>query len=257
MTNSDHPWLLALAMAASLFSPQVVAGNSPEVLKLCITSEPHPPFSDPKVETPIQQRIRVAAANQGFVVEYHVQPWRRCMHEAHGGKMDGAVGLGVHSAIAEGMVQPLRNGEPDRQRALSYMPFVLVRRTGEPVDWDGHKLHHLEGPVLIIGLVDQIKHELNQRGIAFQDSARGPYELARMLLAGRGNLALDTRGRVNKVLENPEFAGRLEMLEKPMGGSMGMLVIAPHLYAQNPKRIEALWDDYARLRDEQDDPPAH
>jgi hypothetical protein len=252
MSQASHPLLRLLVLGLGLLALQAGAVDSVETLNLCITSEPHPPFSDPRKETPIQQRIRTAAATQGFAVAYHVLPWRRCMQKAHGGQMDGAVGLGAHSALAEGMLQPLQDGEPDKRRALGYMPFVLVRRTGERVDWDGQRLHHLEGPVLIIGLVDQIKYELNQRGIAFRDSARGPFELARMLLAGRGNLALDTQGRVNKVLAQPEFAGRLEVLEKPMGGSLGMLVIAPPRYKRDPQRIEALWDEYARLREAED-----
>lgn len=146
---------------------------------------------------------------------------------------------------------PLRDGKPDRQRALAFVPFVFLRRVGDVVDWDGERYHNLTGPVLMIGLVEQIKYILQQTGVAIEDSARGPYELARMLLAGRGNLAVDSLGRADKILADPEFAGRIEMLEKPLGGSLAMLVIAPPLYEQNPQRIEALWDEYARLRDEQ------
>lgn len=237
--------------ACMLVMPSIcLAGEaSPELLKLCITSAPHPPFSDPKLETPTQLRIRQAAASQRFDVTFMILPWRRCIHEAFNGRMHGAVGLGADAAAMTGMRMPLRDGKPDRQRALGFVPFVFLRRVGDAVDWDGERYHNLTGPVLVIGLVEQIKYMLQQTGVAIEDSAHGPYELARMLLAGRGSLAVDSLGRADKILADPEFAGRIEMLEKPLGGSLAMLVIAPPLYEQNPQRIEALWDEYARLRD--------
>lgn len=247
------PRALILGACLLLLSAVSVAGEAPyAVLKLCITGEPHPPFSDPVVETPIQQRIRTAAAIQGYGVQFLILPWLRCVHEALHGRMHGAVGLGADAAAMAGMRLPLKDGKPDPRRALSYMPFVFLRRAGDTVDWDGQQYHNLTGPVLVIGLVEQIKFDLQQTGVAFEDSAHGPYELVRMLLAGRGNLAVDSLGRVNKIITEPEFAGRIEVLAKPLGGSLGMLVIAPHLYEQNPQRIETLWDDYARLREEQE-----
>lgn len=250
---------LMLAIGACL----AVLGNSPAmaregphtVIQLCIASEPHPPFSDPQVETPIQQRIRQAAASQGFGVEFVALPWRRCIYETHKDVMDGAVGLGDRFAAQQGMRFPLKDGAVDMRRALGFTPFVFMRRAGDTVDWDGQRYLNLSGPVLMIGAVGEIKIELARTGAAIEDTARGPEQLVNMLLAGRGNLVADSQGRLLEIMARPEFAGRVEILETPLGGRVSLLTIAPHLYAQFPQRIEALWDEYARLRETQE--PLH
>lgn len=254
--RGPHRWLFqALAVAACLsFGLGIAtAGEGPHaVIRLCIATQPHPPYTDPKVETPIQARIRQAASSQGFGVEFIPLPWLRCIHEVRKDVLDGAVGIGDRIAVEQELLFPLKDGVLDRRRTLGDVRFVFFRRAGEAVDWDGQRYHHLQGPVLTIGLVGEIKLDLAASGVAFDDSARGPIELASMLLAGRGNLAVDSEARVREVMALPEFAGRLEILAKPLGGRVSLLVIAPHLYAQYPQRIEALWDEYARLREEQE-----
>lgn len=247
----------ALAVAACLsisHGPASAAEGPHDVIRLCIATQPHPPYTDPKVETPIQARIRQAAGRQGFGVEFIPLPWLRCIHEVRKDMLDGVVGLGDRIAGEQGMRYPLKDGVLDRRRILGDVRFVFFRRVGELVDWDGQRYHNLQGPVLTIGLVGEIKLDLAATGVAIEDTARGPVELASMLLAGRGNLAVDSEARVLDVMAKPEFAGRLETLEKPLGGRVSLLAIAPHLYDQYPQRIEALWDEYARLREEQENP---
>lgn len=249
--------LCAFAVAASLsvsHGPAIASEGPHDVIRLCIATQPHPPYTDPNVETPIQARIRLAASSQGFGVEFIPLPWLRCIHEVHKDVLDGAVGLGDRIAGEQGMRYPLKDGVLDRRRVLGDVRFVFFRRVGDVVDWDGQRYHNLQGPVLTIGLVGEMKLDLAATGVAIEGTARGPVELASMLLAGRGNLAADSEARVLEVMAKPEFAGRLEMLAKPLGERVSMLVIAPHLYEQYPQRIEGVWDEYARLREEQENP---
>lgn len=236
-----------------------LAGNSQRgaaccatpVLRLCIANQPHPPFSDPQLETPTQQRIRQAAGSQGFTIEFVALPWRRCILEAHKDLMDGAFGPGDRLATEKGLRFPLKDGAVDIRRVLGYTRFVFFRRTGDTVNWDGQRYLHLTGPVLMIGSVGEIRLDLARTGVAIEGTASGPEQLARMLLARRGNLAVDSHARLLEIMASPEFTGRLEMLDTPLGGRASLLTIAPHVYAQFPQRIEALWDEYARLREEQ------
>lgn len=244
---------LALLLSAGLLlchSAAASAGIGPHhVIRLCIATEHYPPYTEPDAETPIQQRIRQAAASQGFGVEFIALPWRRCIYETQHDVMDGVVGLGDRIASEQGIRIPLKDGVVDRRRALGFVRFVFFRRSGDTVDWDGQQFQQLQGPVLCIGQVGELKLELARTGVAIEDTPRGPVELARMLLARRANLAVDSQGRLQELMAMPEFTGRLEMLEKPLGGRVSLLAIAPHLYAQYPQRIEALWDAYARLRE--------
>lgn len=242
---------LVLALGACLgVLPVMAADEVPdELLRLCIAPQPYLPYSDPAVETSIQRRIRAAAATQGFAVVFKALPWRRCVYLAGKGETDGVVGMSDRLTIEQGLHFPLRNGVMDPRRTLNYMPFKFFRRKGEAVDWDGRQFHRLQGEVLVLNLAVEITHELERLGTPFNDTARGPHELASMLLAGRGNLAVDAQTRVQALMEQPEFAGRLEMLNKPLGGRWAILAIAPHRYQRQPQRIEALWDEYARLRE--------
>jgi polar amino acid transport system substrate-binding protein len=221
---------------------------------LCVATEAHPPFTDPQVETPIQQRIRQAAASQGFALEFITLPWRRCVHDVRLDVLDGVVGVSDRFAAEYGLRIAQRDGEVDRRRALGVNRLVLFRRAGDAVSWDGQRYRELSGPVLTIGLVGELNEHLRKTAVAIEGAAAGPRELARMLLAGRGNLAADSLGRVQQLQSMPEFAGHLEILDPPLGQPLALLGIAPHLYAQYPQRIEALWDEYARLREAEEGP---
>lgn len=55
---------LALGACLSVFHGTASASQGPhDVVRLCIATEPHPPYTNPKLETTIQQRIRQAAAS--------------------------------------------------------------------------------------------------------------------------------------------------------------------------------------------------
>lgn len=241
--------LCSMLLTGCLFGiSQAHAGLGPhDVIRVCIASKPYPPLTHPEVETPIQARIRKAAESQGFAIEFLPLPWRRCVHDVSADVLDGVVGVGDRVAQDQALAFPIKDAQLDRRRILSDVRFRFFRRVGDPVDWDGRHFHGLDGPVLMIGMVGEIRLDLQLTGVVIADSATGPQELARMLLANRGNLAVDSQERIQLVMGDPEFAGRLEMLDIPLGGRSTLLAFAPHLYRQYPQRIEALWDEYARL----------
>ncbi len=168
-------------------------------------------------------------------------PWPRCLKLAELGEFD-AVLVGSHSPErAKTLAYPLRaDGSLDASKRMFNLGFVLVRRTGTPVSWNGERFLNLDGPIGVQRGYSVIEF-LRERQLAFDDGITAvQIGLQKLLL-----------GRVAGLLVNPfnleldelpsELKGKIEVAG-PLIQAKPYFLILSRAYAQaNPEFARRLW----------------
>lgn len=214
-----------------------------ETFSVCISDEAFPPFTYPHHESESQRLIRRAAEQQGLSVAFVALPWRRCLAAVRRNIYSAVAGAAATPEYLDYMAFPLRNGQPDPQRALGMTRIMAFRLRNSCADWDGLRFRGLDKPLLYLSGRTTLKVLLARMGVPAVDTARNSEQLALMLLKGRGSLALDHEYQVERLVAMPQFHGRLEVLPKSLAEGAIYLAVGRQLYERNSPIVEAIWDD--------------
>lgn len=246
--------LKCLLPALPLTLPLVVAAAEAPlpVLRVCIADEDVPPFTYAHHESQVQQALSRAALNQGWTLSYRVRPWLRCQMEALGGKFDALMPLAPGEQNLEAFVFPGHRRAPNPARALGWVRAVAARKRGSVADWDGQRFSGIQGPVIYL----QGLRSLNERLTALDVHSVGTrtsIDMVRMLLAGRGNLAVDIEPRLRQTLTASGAGAQIEILPQTVLKQLVYLAVRPAFYRRHPDLVEALWRDTAHADEKVDD----
>lgn len=228
-------WLLPCALRAA-------------PVTLCVDGNDWPPYTLARGEGRLQVLVREAAHEAGLTVRYVALPWRRCMAEVQSGALQGAVGQPATAWGRERFAFPMRDGEVDPARALVATSLVFLRPAGEAVRWDGRRVVGLRGPVLHSRGYDDAQELLQRHRLPADDGGSSTEINARKLLAGRSNLMVTYREDARRLLADPEFAQRLEVLPRPLGQYRYYLVFNLEYRREHPRTVERWWNAVRRLR---------
>lgn len=219
----------------------------PRSLQLCISDIDYPPFTYPAREGVAQRWIRHAVEAGGGRVAFVARPWRRCLVETAEGRFDGVVGAAASVENLRHLVFPGGAQRVDTSLAIGTTQILAYRPRGSRARWDGQRFHGLQGPVLFTAGISALRDALKRQGVPYNDAAPSPEAVARMLLHGRSNLALDHDLRVRALLKRREFMGRLEILPRPYASAPVYLAINPRFYIEHAEQVAALWQTVAEL----------
>lgn len=217
----------------------------PRSLRLCISDLDYPPFTYPDREGAAQRWIRQAVEARGGRVEFVPRPWRRCLVEVAEGRFEGVVGAAASQENRRRLVFPGSARQADSALALGITQMLAYRPRGSQAHWDGQRFRGLQGPVLFTAGISALRDALKRQGVPYSDAGHSPEAVARMLLHGRSNLAVDHDLRVRALLRRREFRERLEILPQPYAAAPVYLAINPRFYIEHTEQVAALWQSLA------------
>lgn len=241
--------VMAVAAVASAVSsraqpiPPLTLAYSDEDLFPFQTGAGTIPLSRPGVAVEL---IRIAAGDAGVPLVLKRMPGKRVLAEIESGALDGGFLFSFMAERASAMVFPMRDGAPDSARRVTTLNYVLYRRTGTSLSFDGTKITGLSGAIGINNGFS-IGEELRRLGATVSE-AQTTEQNVRKLESGRiGGYAM------HDAIADPFIAANrirgLEKLPTPLLRKDYFLVFSRRFAEAQPGLAERLWDGVSRLRE--------
>ncbi|MCS0660087.1 substrate-binding periplasmic protein [Massilia terrae] len=186
-----------------------------------------------------------AARRTGVRFEYRAMPWKRCLAQLAANEVDGAFAASFSQERTALGAYP-GGDKADPARRLHMDRYVLVRRKGSAIDWDGHEFRHVEGRIGV-QLGYSVAAFLRARQLPVDEGSQKADELAQKLLAGRLEAAAFGGGDAVRLLRGP-LGQQLEVLPEPLVEQAYYLMLSHGFAAANPKLAERIWDAIGAAR---------
>ncbi len=155
------------------------------------------------------------AQRLGIRFEYAGMPWKRCLAELKTSTVSGTIGASFKAERVDMGAYP-GGATPDINKRLNTDRYVILKKKGSRLEWDGKTFHHLDGPVGI-QLGYSVGEPLRALGAQVDEGAQKPIELARKLAAGRLAAAAMLDGEVDAIFAaEPKLAVQLEEAPLPL-----------------------------------------
>ena len=237
------PLLLALLPGLSLSAS--VAG-APLELKMCVFDHPFPPMTNPDGSGQAQELLRRASALQPVRIHSVVKPRFQCMEQLRSGEVDAMLAAFIEDRTEYG-AYPMKGSQPDAGRAVGELNFMVSRRQGGKVDWDGQ--HFIDLGRQPVGTQPGLLHVSLLRGlnVVIDDSAAGPEQVFAMLAQNRVAAVVTQQGEGEALIAS-KYKGRIEMLPKPFQATPMYLLVNKAFYQKHRGQIDAYWDAIRQVK---------
>lgn len=243
------PALLAAGaiLAAAPASVSSAAPAAKTTIVLCFENTDVLPWRT-RQQTGLNFTLLNAVATR-LALDFHYQgrPWRRCQDALRSGRVDGSFGMSYTPERAEFAVYP-EGTPPNANQRMFRGGYVLVRRRGTSVDYDGTQIIGLTGP---IGTepATSITQDLRRRGYDVDDEAPSPRALLRKLASGRIGAAAVGTDQMNQQWETREpWLQDLEVLPTPLVDKPYFLVFSRSFSASHPGLAAQIWEAVTTVR---------
>jgi polar amino acid transport system substrate-binding protein len=187
------------------------------------------------------------ARRLGLQFDYQSMPWKRCLSQLKASQVQGAFSASFTSERTALGVYP-GGDRPDPERRLHMDNYVLVRRIGSKVDWDGHNFLHLNGRIGI-ELGYSVGDFLRARNVPVDEGTQRSDELIEKLLAGRVAAAAVLGGAISaRLVREPALARQIEVRYPPLVEKPYYLMLSRQFVATEPALAERIWNTIAEVR---------
>lgn len=184
--------------------------------------------------------INSAARRQGIDVKFHGLPWKRCLTELKMNSMDGALAASFQPDRLEIGAYP-GGKTPDASKRLHVDRYIVARRKGTSVQWDGKAFQGLDGAIGI-QLGYSVGGQLKSLGVPVDDGSQTLPELLLKLLAGRiGAAAVLASEMEHLAKQDAKLAAQIDLLSLPLVEKPYYLILSHHIIASNPALADRLW----------------
>lgn len=245
--TSGFPALIRNFFFASLLAASPILSFAAPPLVFCYEDADVRPWRTARGEGLNFELLDLVAreAKQSFA--YVARPWKRCLAELKNNTVDGAIGASWKADRVEFGVYP-GDTKVDPGKSLYSEKYIVLRRKGSAVGWDGKAFTQLNGPVGI-QLGYSAADNLKALNVAVDDGARGARELFGKLAAGHINLAVSLAGEAQATLaDNDKFRDKLEILPIPLVEKPYYLMLSKGVVSARPELAETIWSGIAKAR---------
>ena len=238
---------LARRLAAALAGGWVLAGVAqPLPVKVCLPDIDAPPYMyrDTGRMGIFNRLLTDAGREAGLQVTILRLPSVRCRLALNTGETDTITlpPIPVYLDLLDFPLGP--QGQPDSALRVGRIQFLLLRRRGEGLDWDGVRLSN---PKVVVGVrrgVTTLVERLQGLGVTVDDQAFAVDQLLAKLRAGRVDLAAMSREEFQAARPSG-----IEALGQPLLSTDIHLAASRRLASPLRERIAAWREQIARLRD--------
>lgn len=236
----------AISLLALLVVNQTLCA---QVTQICYEDAENIPWNTADGQGLNNKLVLWAAAQSGMRVEMTALPWKRCLVDVAGGRMDGAVGASFTDERASFAVYPTTAlGKPDPARRIRMDGYSLYRLKGNPADWDGRHFVHLSDPISA-QLGYAIVGDLKAMGVAVEESSGDAAQHMRKLTQGHVPLVALLSYEGDALLQDPEFADRVERIQTAFSRKPYFVIFSKPYYDKNKKAVDDLWAAVAVVRE--------
>ena len=234
-----------LALIVGVFPPNTRAEGD---LSFCIENKDVRPWilrEGKGLNIEILDRV---AQKLGLNFVYRKAPWQRCFDALKRGEIDGIVGVSYKAERTQYGSYP--GGQtPDVRKRLNYDKYVLVRRKGSPVLWDGKTITGLDGAIgTQFGY--SVTELLFSQGVRVDQGSPGGAELLHKLSLGRVAAAAMLEGEAKALLASSEFQGEnLEIIPIPLVEKPYYLLLSNRLAQHRGDLASAIWNSIEIVRE--------
>jgi polar amino acid transport system substrate-binding protein len=185
------------------------------------------------------------ARRTGVAFDYQSMPWKRCLAQLKANEVGGAFAVSFAEDRRAIGVYP-GGAVPDPARRMHVDRYLLLRRKGSQLDWDGKQFRHLDGAIGA-QLGYSVADFLRRQHVQVDEGSQRASELAQKLIAGRlGGAAVGGGDAV--VLMNGPLAPQLEVVPTPLVEKPYYLILSHALVKANPQLAARLWQAVEEVR---------
>lgn len=186
-----------------------------------------------------------AARRVGVTFDYRSMPWKRCLAQVKANEIDGLFAASFSNERLDiGAYPGGRAADPARR--LHTDGYVLLRRRGSTLDWDGHAFHHVDGRIGF-QLGYSIGEFLRAQQVPVDEGSQKADELVEKLMAGRLAAAALGGGDAVRLLRGPLHA-QLEVLPAALVEKPYYLVLSHRFVERHPALAERIWNAIGAVR---------
>lgn len=189
--------------------------------------------------------LRMVGQRINIHFDFQSVPWKRCLAQLRNSTSDGAFAVSYSPERRELGAYP--GGEhADPAKRMHVDSYMLLRRKGSAVDWDGKTLSRLEGPVGF-QLGYSVGDVLRGMKVDVDEGSQRADELARKLIAGRLGAAAMGGSDTAAVMRGP-MGARLEVVARPLIEKPYFLVLSHGMMARRPELAQRIWSAMEQVR---------
>jgi polar amino acid transport system substrate-binding protein len=185
------------------------------------------------------------ARRLGLQFAYESMPWKRCLEQLKANAVDGAFAVSFSQERLALGVYP-GGTTPDPQQRMHVDRYMLVRRKGSPVGWDGKAFSHVDGRIGF-QLGYSVGDFLRAQHVPVDEGSQKAEELVQKLVAGRLAAAALGGGDVVRLMRTP-LGSQIEALPVPLIEKPYYLMLSHAFAARDPALAERIWKTIAEVR---------
>jgi polar amino acid transport system substrate-binding protein len=194
--------------------------------------------------------VQKALSNLNYTVRFYPKPWKRCLQEAKKGKYDAVVSASYKPERAQYLIYPDdAAGALKSLGRITQVEYVVITNSDVSYTFDGD-VKSLPQPVrapLGYSIVDDLK----SAGISVFE-APDIIDCVRQLVdSGRGTFVTPPENAIDLQLDK-RFMGKLKIHPKPIKSKSYFIAFSIKNQKLNREKILAVWNEIARLREDQD-----
>ena len=244
-------WSLAVLLCGPLCSAQAAEPAkpppvAPAPLRLCFESATIQPWRTAEGRGLNFELLQHVGQQIGQPFAYQALPWKRCLASLQANEVDGAFAasfspdrLEIGAYPGGKLADPAKRMHTDR--------YVLLKRKGTAVQWDGKQISHLDGTVGV-QLGYSIGAQLRGWGVAVEEGNQGALALARRLMLGRVGAIAMGGSDATMLMAQPDVAAQLEELPLPLTEKPYYLLLSHQLLDTQPELAQRIWKAIETVR---------
>lgn len=189
--------------------------------------------------------LNQVATRLDIAFDYQSMPWKRCLAQLKANEVGGAFAVSFNKErLALGAYPGGTQADPSKRMHVDR--YVVVRKKGSRLEWDGKSFRNLDGAIGI-QLGYSVGDFLRGHQVAVDEGSQRAVELAQKLIAGHLAGAAVGGGDAFGLMHGP-LAAQLEVLPVPLIEKPYFLLLSHALVASNPKLAERIWTTVEQVR---------
>jgi polar amino acid transport system substrate-binding protein len=189
--------------------------------------------------------LNEVARRTGVEFDYQSMPWKRCLAQLKANQVGGAFAVSFsQERLALGAYPGGQKADP--QQRMHVDRYMLARRKGSRVDWDGKAFRNLDGRVGF-QLGYSVGDFLRAQGVLVDEGSQRSDELLQKLVTGRVEAAALGGGDALRLVRGP-LAEQIEVLPLPLVEKPYFLMLSHDFVAKQPALAERIWKTIAEVR---------
>jgi polar amino acid transport system substrate-binding protein len=233
-------------LALSLPVPPAMASTPPtDSVRLCFEAQDVPPWRTEKGGGLNFALLKMVEQRLNIHFDYLSIPWKRCLAQLKANEVDGAFAVSYKPDRRELGEYP--GGERvDASKRMHIDRYVVIRKKGAKVDWDGKSFHNLDGAIGF-QLGYSVGDVLRAQNVEVDEGSQRADELARKLIAGRLAAAAVGGSDAKNLMRGP-LAPQLEQLPVPIIEKPYFLILSHAMVASRPQLAGRIWRAVEEVR---------